>query len=407
MTEPTATDRPPDVAESQGAPALPGEAAGVYLHVPFCAHICPYCDFNTYAGQEALIPRYVDAIEREIAASAPLVAERSVATVYLGGGTPSLLSPEQVARLLAACRHAFALAADAEITLEANPNGPDGAWFAAILAAGVNRLSLGAQTLHRKGLRRLGRLHEPEAVASAAAAARRAGFANLSLDLIFGWPGQTAAMLAADLDALLAGSVGGSVPEHLSLYSLIVEPGTPMADAVARGILHPLDDDAAADLYELAMARLAAAGWHHYEVANWARAPGFASRHNRLYWRNGDWLGIGAGSHGQRGATRWMNHPLPAAYIRAVERGEPPRATTEAIPPRTAMGETMMLGLRLLSEGVSDERFAARHGASLATVFGRELDELTGLGLVERAGERVCLTRRGLLVANDVCARFL
>jgi oxygen-independent coproporphyrinogen-3 oxidase len=293
------------------------------------------------------------------------------------------------------------------VTLEANPNGVDEAFFAGLLAVGVNRLSLGAQTLSRRGLRTLGRLHEPGHIANAVGAARSAGFANLSLDLIFGWPGQTLEQLDRDLDAVLVGEIAGSVPEHLSLYSLIVEPGTPMADAVARGILVPPDDDATADLYEFAMERLDQAGWTHYEVANWSREPRFGSRHNGLYWRNGDYLGIGAGAHGHVTGERWMNHQLPASYCRAMENGESALASVEHIPPDTAMGETMMLGLRLLEDGVDEGRFAARHRMSLDTAFGPAIADLLDHGLLRRSAGNVRLTRRGLMLANDVCARFL
>jgi oxygen-independent coproporphyrinogen-3 oxidase len=406
---------PASAPNADRAPARPSDPVGIYLHVPFCAHVCPYCDFNTYAGQEGLIPRYVEALRREIAGYAPALAGREVATIFLGGGTPSLLSPAQVGSLLAACRAIAPVQADAEVTLEANPNGIDAPYLAALREAGVNRLSIGAQTLSRRGLRTLGRLHEPEQVAAALTAARQAGFDNVSLDLIFGWPGQTAESWRDDLDRVLGGALGdaaygegdGCVPDHLSLYSLIVEPGTPMAEAVARGILVPLDDDAAADRYEAAIERLAEAGWLHYEVANWAAGPGRQSRHNRLYWRNGDYLGLGAGAHGYLHGTRGMNHPLPATYAAAVEAGRTARATEEVIAPRTAMGETMMLGLRLLEDGVAFAAFAARHGVDLDGVFGPDLADLQGRGLLERLPDRVRLTRRGLLLANDVCARFV
>jgi len=389
------------------APALPGEPVGVYIHVPFCAHICPYCDFNTYAGQEQLIPRYVSAVRAELEGWRGRLGGRGIATVFLGGGTPSLLAPEQVADLLDACREVAPLAGDCEITLEANPNGLDAAWLAGVREAGVNRLSIGVQTLSRRGLRRLGRLHEAHDAAAAFAAARSAGFENLSADLIFGWPGQTLDEWSSDLDAVLGGALGGKPPAHLSLYSLIVEPGTPMADAVARGIMPAPDDDAVADLYEHAIERLAAAGWIHYEVANWAAAPSEMSRHNRIYWRNGGFIGVGAGAHGTLDGRRWMNHPLPATYMSAVEGGRPAAATTEEIDERTAMGETMMLGLRLLGEGVDAAAFAARHGRPLEEAFGETIAELAGVGLIERAAGGIRLTRRGLLLANDVCARFL
>jgi oxygen-independent coproporphyrinogen-3 oxidase len=388
------------------APAPVGAEIGIYLHVPFCAHVCPYCDFNTYAGQGALIPRYVAALEREIAAQGEALGDRRAATIFFGGGTPSLLPPGDIALLVRACRAAFAVDADAEISVEANPNGVDEAYFAVLLEAGVNRISLGAQTLNRRGLRVLGRLHEATETAAAVAAARRAGFANLSLDLIFGWPGQTLDAWRADLDAVLSGEVGG-VPEHLSLYSLIVEPGTPMADAVARGILAVPDDDDAADLYETAIEQLDRAGWTHYEVANWSRRPELASRHNAIYWRNGDYAGLGAGAHGHAAGRRVMNHPLPATYCAAVERGEPSVSNSEEIPPRVAEGETMMLGLRLLRDGVSAAAFHERHGRSLEEAFGPTIAELLDLGLLRRAGDRLLLSQRGLMLANDVCARFV
>jgi len=389
------------------APSPPGAPLGLYLHVPFCAHICPYCDFNTYAGQDALIPRYVDALAREIGRSGEALVGRAASTIFFGGGTPSLLPAGDVARLIGACRASFAVAADAEVTLEANPNRVDAAYFAGLLEAGVTRLSLGVQTLQRRGLRALGRLHEAADAVAAIVAARDAGFANISLDLIFGWPGQTVAAWEADLDAVLGGAAGRLPPEHLSLYSLIVEPGTPMADAVARGIMVVPDDDAAADLYEAAIARLAAAGYRHYEVANWSRGPGLEARHNLIYWRNGDYAGLGAGAHGTVGGVRTMNHLLPAAYVAAVERGEAPVSNTERLTAAMAMGETMMLGFRLLDEGVADAAFAARHGRSLAEVYGPTIAGLVEIGLLERQPDRVRLTSRGLLLANDVCARFL
>ena len=382
---------------------LPNDAAiGVYPHIPFCHHICPYCDFNTYRGLESLIPRYVDALTRDIAGSTPGLAAQ---TVYFGGGTPSLLEPEQIGRVVGACRETFDLAPDAELTLEANPNRTDVAWFAAVRAAGVNRLSIGAQTFDRRGLRVLGRQHEAAEVIAAVTAAREAGFDNISLDLIFGWPGQTLDQWRHDLDTIQ--QFPGGPPEHCSLYSLIVEPGTPMADAVTRGVLTVIDDDSAADLYEIAMATMADAGWTHYEIANWAREPRFASQHNAVYWRNGAYAAFGAGAHGRLGNERFMNHLKPLTYIEAVEMGASPHSNTEFLSPEIQMGETMMLGLRLLGEGVTAAEFEARHGVALMEQFGAQIEALTGLGLLDWDGSRLRLTSRGTLLANDVCARFL
>ncbi len=390
------------------APLPPGAPLGIYLHIPFCAHICPYCDFNTYAGQDAIVPAYVDALEREIARQGTAAAvegrPRGAETIYIGGGTPSLLPVDGIGRLVTACRDAFALTPDAEVTMEANPTSVDEHYFAGLLGAGVNRLSLGVQTQHRRGLRTLGRNHEAAEAATAYAAARAAGFRNISLDLIFGWPGQTPEILEADLATVLGWNPS---PEHLSCYSLIVEPGTPMADAVTRGILRVPDDDAAADLYELTMSLLSEAGYTHYEVANWAREPDLASRHNQIYWRNGDYIGAGAGAHGFVSGARTMQHLLPSAFIAAVGRNEPPVSNVETIEPATAIGETMMLGLRLLDEGVEDAAFLARHGSTLEEVYGETIARLTELGLLERSSDRVRVTRRGLMLANDVSARFL
>lgn len=387
------------------APAPWDAPIGLYLHVPFCAHVCPYCDFNTYAGQGALIPRYVAALDREIGRQGTALGGRRASTVFFGGGTPSLVPAAEIGRLVQACREAFDLDPNAEVTLEANPNSVDTAYFAGLLEGGVNRLSLGVQTQQRRGLRTLGRHHEAADASTAYRAARDAGFANVSLDLIFGWPGQSLAAWEEDLEQVLAWAP--QPPEHLSLYSLIVEPGTPMADAVARGILAVPDDDAAADLYEAAIARLAVAGFVHYEVANWVRDPSLASRHNLVYWRNGDYLGLGAGAHGHVAGRRTMNHLLPSAYCAAVERGEAPVSNTEIIPPRTAEGETMMLGLRLLRAGVDAGAFAARHGRRIEDAYGPTIDDLVRQGLLEQTERGFRLTARGLMLANDVCARFV
>lgn len=378
---------------------LPNDApVGIYLHIPFCRHICPYCDFNTYRGLDALVPRYVDALIRDIATHPRMPAQ----TVYFGGGTPSLLTPEQIGRILDVCRNAFDLESNAEVTLEANPNGVDAAWFAAVRETGVNRLSIGAQTFDRKGLRVLGRQHEASDVIAAVDAARIAGFDNLSLDLIFGWPGQTLDQWRYDLETIAALPI-----EHCSLYSLIVEPGTPMADAVTRGVLTVLDDDSTADLYEMAMEAMAASSWTHYEIANFARSPGYASRHNLVYWRNGAYAAFGAGAHGRIGSERFMNHLKPLTYIEAVESGASPHSNTEYLGPDLQMGETMMLGLRLLDEGVTATEFEARHGVGLHNHFGPQIDELVDVGMLDWDGVRLRLTPRGTLLANDVCARFL
>jgi oxygen-independent coproporphyrinogen-3 oxidase len=346
-------------------------------------------------------------LAQEILLWAPQFAGRSAGSIFVGGGTPSLLAPDQIRAVLIAVRASFNLAPNAEITIEANPNNLDEDYCSGLLEAGVNRLSIGAQTLDRRGLRVLGRLHEADQVATAMSSARQAGFANLSLDIIYGWPGQTIDKWRSDLSRVLAGDIGGSAPDHLSLYGLIVEPGTPMADAVHRGILAPVDDDAAADFYELAMEMLAEAGWLHYEIANWAASAESTSRHNAIYWRNGDYAGIGAGGHGHISGRRTMNQPSPKRYITLLEQGDSPVTNVEHIDARTAMGETMMLGLRLLQGGVSRAAFEARHGISIEELFGPQLNRLTSLGLLIPDAGGVRLSSRGALLANSVCAELV
>lgn len=387
------------------APLPHNSPIGIYFHIPFCAHICPYCDFNTYAGQGSLIPRYVDALRRDLEREADQLGRRQVASVFFGGGTPSLLASDQVAAVLATVRDRFDLEPDVEISLEANPNGLTADYLTDLRGAGVNRLSIGLQTTDHRGLRRLGRMHEAEDAERAVSAACAAGFERISLDLIFGWPGQTLESWRRDLETVTSWSHGAV--EHLSLYSLIVEPGTPMADAVQRGIVSVPDDDAAADLYELAIDRLDSAGWVHYEVANWARCEQQASVHNGIYWRNGEYLGLGAGAHGRIANRRVMRHLLPATYIAAVDDGASTESNGEALSEELQRGETMMLGLRLLREGVRDKEFESRHGVTLAAAFGETLERFQQQGLLDRDDRGVRLTHRGLMLANDVCAAFL
>lgn len=383
---------------------LPEDATpGIYAHIPFCSHICPYCDFNTYSGQESLIPAYVDALIGEMRIAAEREpATSSAPTLFLGGGTPSLLEARQIAAIVDTAADLFGLAADAEITAEVNPESVDREYLSDLRSAGVNRLSIGVQSQQRAGLRVLGRGHRSSDAEGALRAAREAGFDNVSLDFIFGWPGQTLEGWDADLTMIL-----DWCPEHVSLYSLIVESGTPMAAAVERGILTVVDDDTVADYYELAEERLTGAGWEHYEIANWARLPELRSRHNQLYWQNGQYHGFGAGAHGYSGRMRGSNLRLPSVYIEAVAAGRRPLAMVETIDDATSMGETMMLGLRLLVDGVDRHDFLARHGTTLEAAYANQIERFTAAGMLEWRGDRLVLTSRGALLANDICAEFL
>lgn len=385
------------------APIGRSASPGIYAHIPFCAHICPYCDFNTYSGQEALIAAYVDALIEEMRLTrARVESGEDAPTLFFGGGTPSLVAPSDIRRVIDVARDIYGLAGDAEITIEANPESVDATWLHALRESGVNRLSLGIQSQRRAGLQVLGRGHKAIEAGSAFRFARDAGFDNISLDFIFGWPGQTAEDWGADLETILEWR-----PEHVSLYSLIVEPGTPMASAVQRGILTVVDDDTVADFYEQAAARLGGAGWQHYEIANWAREPRFRSRHNLIYWQNGAYFGFGAGAHSYLDGLRGSNVRPIRGYIEAVQSGRRPLAMAETIDAATEMGETMMLGLRLLVDGVSASAFERRHSETLGARYTSQIERFIDIGMLVWQGERLRLTEAGMLLANDVCGEFL
>jgi oxygen-independent coproporphyrinogen-3 oxidase len=386
---------------------------GIYLHVPFCVRKCRYCDFVTYAGRESLIPGYVAALVAEIE-QVPgrwSGALPPVSSVFWGGGTPSLLPADAFARVHGAIGRVFGWCggdpAAVEITVEANPETVDEAYWSALRAGGVNRVSLGVQSFQEAGLRALDRDHDAATAIGAVESARRAGMPQVSLDLIFGWAGQTAEEWRADLDRAIA--LG---PQHLSLYALTIEEGTALAADIARGRVLAPDDDRQADFYEAAVAALGAAGYEGYEISNWAYAPPGAppgtnrSRHNSLYWRNGEYLGFGVGAHSHLRGERFGNGRLVRRYIEAVGAGTHTPAFREAIDAPTAMAETLMLGLRL-REGVRRDAFAARHGVALDAVYGAQVAEFVALGLLADDGAAVRLTPRGRLVANEVIVRFL
>jgi len=397
---------------------------GLYLHIPFCAKKCPYCDFNTYAGLDDSFQQTVDALCAEMARWQEPLAGRPLETIFLGGGTPTILSAAQLTQLFAALNDSFQLSPTCEITCEANPGTVDREKFETLRALGVNRLSIGVQSFQPDELKFLGRIHDTNDVTTAFAAARQAGFENINLDFIFGLPGQAPSAWQATLDAALE-----LQPDHLSLYSLIVEPNTPLHHWVTSGKVAGTDDDLAADLYEMAMATLGAAGYLHYEVSNWARprqahGPGatepLACEHNLIYWRNQEYLGIGPGAHSHLAFAhadhgvnasvderRWGNRKPVPSYVKRIQRGDSVEDFSEEIGPQLAMGETMMLGLRLLQEGVPFDRFLARHGRDLRTHFAKELTQLETWGLIALDEQRVRLTPHGILMGNQVFAHFL
>lgn len=377
-----------------------GTQMGIYVHIPYCQKHCPYCDFAVVEGMLHTAPAYVDALCTEIKQGAARHAPNPpVATIFLGGGTPSLLPAAQIGRIIATIRDSFEVLPEAEVTLEANPGPLRPRHLAGFRAAGVTRLSLGVQTFNARGLAALGRLHTPEEGRVAIENARAVGFASVSADLIFGWEGQTLDEWRDDLHTAIA-----LRPDHLSAYALTVEDGTPLAHAVAAGTAHVADEDLYADMFLAADALLAGAGYHHYETSNFA-LPGHRSRHNCGYWVNGDYLGFGVGAHSHRTNRRWWNARDLHAYLGGVQAGDP-MADSETITDGTARAETMFLGMRL-AEGVSERAFLHRHGRAADAIYGRHIAEYVARGFVTRIGGRIALTAAARLFADEIAVQFL
>ena len=375
---------------------------GVYVHVPFCLRKCIYCDFNSRPLDKGLAERYVKALVREARSRAPQCMERAAraSTLYLGGGTPTCLELEHLARIIDACGESFALPADAEVTVECNPGTVDEEGLRLLRQVGANRLSIGAQAFQDGLLRRMNRIHGVADTFRAVEAARAAGFENLSLDLMFGLPGQT----TADWEETLEKTVGLG-PEHVSAYALQLEPGTPLARMVEDGSVRlPGEDDEVA-MWDAAVDVLNAAGYERYEISNYAR-PGFRSAHNLIYWTGGDYIGLGAGACGRLGNTRTYNAASPEEYCAKVEAGMDPAESIEHLDGRTMMVETVIMGLRL-AEGISMEEFERRFGVSMHEAFPGAVERLERRGLLMREGVRVKLTGKGFYLANVAFREFV
>lgn len=373
------------------------DSLGLYVHVPFCSAICHYCNFNRGLMDAALKTTYVDALCAHVRRDADPVA---VDTIYFGGGTPSLLEPPEVARILAACRDAFLVDADTEVTLEANPETVDEARLAGFREAGVTRLSFGVQSFRDAELKRLGRLHSAERAVAALREARAAGFDNVSLDLMMWLPGQTVAQWLESVDALIAAG-----PDHASLYLLELYPNAPLQELMAREQWSQTAEDDAADMYELAMDRLAAAGLRQYEISNVAR-PGRESRHNLKYWRDTGWLAFGCGAHGSRDGRRWKHVADTRAYVERVAAGADPVAEARVLDDATRLAEALFMGLRLV-EGVDLDTYRVRFGQDVWTRYGEALAPALEAGLLMRENGRLRLTRRGMLLASEVMQVFV
>lgn len=381
------------------------QTASLYFHIPFCHTRCHYCDFNTYAGILPLREPYVRALLKEIELAGEMArladgSPRRSRTIFFGGGTPSLLSVEQVARVLAASRTAFAVDEEAEITLEANPGTLSLERLQGLRAAGVNRLSLGSQSFDADLLRALGRIHSPQEITQAVLFARQAGFTSLNLDFMFGLPDQTMRQWQDTLDEALA-----LRPEHLSLYSLIIEEGTPFATWTAEGRITPGDEDLCADMYEYAEKRLRAAGYVNYEISNWS-LPGHQCQHNLTYWWNLPYIGMGAGAHSCFGGRRFSDVLDPQEYIRQLKAGQMPVAESHELSRLQEMTETAFLSLRT-AMGLHLPTFAERFGESFAQFVGDRLRVVDEAGLLEHTRDWLRLSERGRLLGNEVFFRLL
>ena len=402
------------------APREKGPEGGLslYVHIPFCQTKCPYCDFNTYQGIEMLMAPYLDALATEIRLWGETLGHPAVSTIFFGGGTPSYIPPEQVARVLERVAASFDLSLLAEVTLEANPGDVTGAALECWQRSGVNRLSIGVQSLDDSLLTLLGRRHTSAQAVAAYGLAISSGLENVNLDLMYGLPAQTLAQWRSTLEGVL-----GLLPAHLSLYALTLEEGTPLARWVEEGGVPDPDPDLAADMYCLAREMLGGSGYDHYEISNWS-APGRRCLHNMEYWRNGRYLGVGPGAHSCLQGHRFWNVRPPRCYLDRLRQWEGlgaapaerldedalrrigPVAGVEAIGPSLEMSETMFLGLRLL-DGLSIDSFKSRFGQDPLDLYGAQVQELTGLGLLEHRDGVLRLTGRGCLLANQVFVRFL
>ncbi len=388
----------------------------VYIHVPFCLQRCVYCDFNTYAGFQRSIPAYIDALVTEIRgqySNSDRPTALPVKSIYFGGGTPSLLTPEQINRVITAIQHRFSVRSDAEITLEANPGTVTFNKLTAYRQTGINRISLGVQSIHPKTLRILGRIHTYENAIDAWKWARHAGFANISFDLIFGLPNQTLQQWEATLRIVV-----GLHPEHLSIYSLIIEPGTPLSGWVEHGLVFLPDEDESADMYDFARIFLAREGYTQYEISNWAIQPSTESIHNKQYWLNQPYLGFGAGAHSFIAGVRQENIRHFSSYINRMKQNtqnklrfplSPAGIRIEKIGKIREMRETMMMGLRLTQDGVNNAKFKDRFGRNIEDAFPRQIRELRENGLAEwtKHHQALRLTKRGVILGNLAFVKFV
>ena len=370
---------------------------GLYLHIPFCESICNYCNFNRGLLDGAVKVRYVGAIEKEIRQGGD---GSLVDTIYFGGGTPSLLTPAEVARLLTACRAAFDVDAEAEVTLEMNPESASVGYVTELLGAGITRISLGVQSFNDHELERLGRRHTAKRARTAMAAAVEAGCANVSLDLMLWLPAATRADCSASVDALI-----GLGPDHASLYILELYPNAPLRDEMARSGWSCAPDDDAAAMYFDALERTDAAGYEQYEISNVARS-GKRCRHNLKYWQDGEWLGFGCGAHSTRAGCRWKNVADTGHYVEAVYRGVPVMLKRRSVPMEERLGDALFTGLRL-ADGIDLDVIRRRYAVDVMARYEPVLTPFLDAGLLVHTADRLRLTRSGMIVSNEIMGAFV
>ncbi|MCS6831667.1 MAG: radical SAM family heme chaperone HemW [Armatimonadota bacterium] len=374
------------------------ERVSIYVHIPFCARRCEYCDFNTYAWRGNIVRDTLEAICEHIrVADAEGVV---VPTIFFGGGTPTFPEPELVIRILDAIRSRFNVSTDAEISIEANPGTVDRSRFAVLRQAGFNRLSLGVQSFDDRLLQALGRIHSSREAICSYEAARAAGFENINIDLMFALPDQTLRQWQHTLRTAI-----GLQPEHFSCYALTVEPRTPFYTMYRRGQLNLPDEDTDLRMYLYTIRALTRAGYEHYEISNFAK-PGYRCRHNIVYWRNEQYLGFGPGAVSYRNGVRWKCLSNPRRYVQAVRDGLSLVEEEEQLACEQSLGETLMLMLRT-RDGVDVRTVQERYGVNLLQRYANQLNRLRRLRLLEVTPDRWRITRKGLPIANTICAEFL
>lgn len=373
----------------------------VYLHIPFCNRICPYCDFNKYVLKGQPVYEYLEALQKEMKVTVAKHPSEQIQTIFVGGGTPTALDSEQMKIFLDAIQEYFQpQSADLEFSMEANPESVDAEKLRIMKEGGVNRLSFGVQTFEPELLRKIGRMHDQEDVYRSLQLAKEAGFNNISIDLMFGLPNQTLEMLDRTLDIAFTLDI-----PHFSVYSLKVEEGTFFHTLYKKDKLPLPSEEEEVKMYEHLIERMIKEGYSQYEISNFAR-PGYESKHNLTYWRNEEYYGLGAGAHGYVAGIRHVNAGLVQEYIHLVHEQDTPYIETHQVTPLEAMEEMMFMGLRI-QEGVSKQKFYEKHQIQLEDAYGSEIKDLLERQLLQTDGARYYLTHRGIFLGNEVFATFL